>query len=267
MSEDQINIKTPEYVSIQFQSAGLGSRASAFIIDQLILMAVNTVILVIMFIVLAGQSEFFFFSALTTAPVAIAIILIFIVNWGYFFALEFFYGGRTIGKKITGIRVIQENGHSITVLSSFIRNFLRIVDSLPTGYLVGMLMIFFHSKHKRVGDLVAGTIVVHERKAKSKKKLSPIEKEIEIRGLTLEHLVIEEWKLKTLGQKEYDLVKTYSQRLLQLPSYERNEFTLKVANILLPKLGLEVEGKNDSEMENALLVLYLYLKDEWEFEL
>jgi len=266
MNEDHLDIKTPEYVSIQFQLAGLGSRAAAFIIDQLLLAVVNILIFVLLFYVMDGISSMQFLTE-SFIPIAITIIILFIVNWGYFFAFEFFSGGRTIGKKIIGIRVIQENGHSITLLSSFIRNLIRIIDSLPTAYFLGIIMIFFHPKHKRLGDLVAGTIVVHERKAKRKKKLTPIEKEIETRGLTKDDIVIDEWTLKSLGMKEWKLISTYVSRYPQVPIEEREQLTKQVAEILLPKMGLEVEGKRETDLENALLVLYLILKDEWQFEL
>lgn len=267
MNEDHLDIKTPEYVSLQFQLAGLGSRAAAFIIDQLLLMTINVIILVVFFVVMSGMSSLPFFIMDNSIPLAITIILLFILNGGYFFAFEFFSGGRTIGKKLIGIRVIQENGHSITVLSSFIRNLMRIVDSLPVSYFLGMIMIFFHSKHKRLGDIVAGTMVVHERKAKMKRKLSPIEKEIQARGLTVNDLSIDDWSLNSLGMKEWKLISTYSRRFHQLSLNDRRDFTKQIADILLPKIRLETEGKTEEELENMLFVLYLILKDEWEFEL
>ncbi|KAB2330155.1 RDD family protein [Cytobacillus depressus] len=267
MSQDRIDIKTPEYVSLNFQLAGLGSRTAAFLIDQTILIIVNILILIGLFTILYGQSGLPFLAEINSAPVAIAIILMFIINWGYFFAYEFFSGGRTIGKKLMGLRVIQENGHSITLLSSFIRNLLRIIDSLPASYFLGIMMIFFHYKHKRIGDLVAGTIVVHERKAKNKKQLSPIEKEIEKRGLSKNDLMIESSLLQVFGTKEWNLIKTYSSRFLQLPEEERIKLTRQVAEILLPKAGIVVAGKNFADLENSLLVLYLILRDEWAFEI
>jgi hypothetical protein len=200
-------------------------------------------------------------------PIAITIIALFLVNWGYFFAFEFFSGGRTLGKKLMGIRVIQENGHSITLLSSFIRNLLRIIDSLPTAYFLAIIMVFFHSKHKRLGDIVAGTIVVHERKAKRKKKPSPLENEIDNRGPSKDDLIIDEWTLKSLGMKEWKLVSTYASRFLQIPLAERDQLTNQIAGLLFPKIGLDAVEKTTSELENILLVLYLMLKDEWEFEL
>jgi len=196
----------------------------------------------------------------------VAIIAIFLINYGYFIVLEYFSGGRTIGKRVIGIRAIQDNGHSLTLLSSFIRNFLRIVDSLPTGYFLGILMIFFHSKHKRIGDLVAGTIVIHERKAKKMKKLSPLEKEIAKRGITKDDLNIDEWALKSIDQKDWNLIKTYSNRFIQLPQNERDNLTKQMADILFPKLSLDLTGKSNHVLEDTLLILYLILKEEWAYE-
>ncbi|MFC4798966.1 RDD family protein [Neobacillus sp. GCM10023253] len=267
MNHEQMDIKTPEYVSLQFSLAGLGSRAAAFIIDQLILMVFNILCIILVIFIMKGMSSFPFFLEENTVPFAIAIIVIFVINWGYFFAFEFFYGGRTLGKKWMGIRVIQENGHSITLLSSFIRNLMRIVDSLPAGYFLGMLMVFFHSKHKRLGDLVAGTVVVHERGTKAKKKPSGIVKEILNRDLSKEDLIIDEWALRSLGMKEWKLIRTYAHRFVQLPIEERKQLTGQIAEIMLPKIGVEATGHSDIELENLLLLLYLHLREEWEFEL
>jgi uncharacterized RDD family membrane protein YckC len=267
MNDDQLDIKTPEFVSIQFQLAGLGSRAAAFLIDRILLTVVNILIFIVAFMIMNGMSSFPFFIEENFLPLAITIVVLFILNGGYFFAYEYFSGGRTIGKKLVGIRVIQENGHSITLLSSFIRNLLRIIDSLPTSYFLGIIMIFFHSKHKRLGDIVAGTIVVHERKAKRKNKLSPIEKVIQNRGLSKDDLTIDEWTLKSLGMKEWKLVSTYVSRFHQLAVAERNQLTKQIADILLSKIGLEMEGKNELDLENTLFVLYLILREEWEFEI
>lgn len=267
MNHEQTNIKTPEFVSLQFQLAGLGSRTAAFLIDTILLSIINVVTFITLLLVLYGGPDSWFFMEVGSLPIAITIILLFILNWSYFFLYEFFSGGKTLGKKWVGIRVIQENGHSITLLSSFIRNFLRIIDSLPASYLLGIVMIFIHTKHKRIGDLVAGTIVVHERRSKKGKKQTPLEKEIEKRGLSKEFLVIDNWALKSLGNKEWKLLQTYSNRLLDLRPDEKWRRTKQISDLLLPIVGIETQGKTEEELENALLVLYLYLKDDWEFEL
>jgi uncharacterized RDD family membrane protein YckC len=268
MNQEQMDIKTPEYVSLQFQLAGIGSRAAAFILDKVILTAVNIVLVLIAILVTKGLSMYNIFGNSESIPFAIAIILYFVINYGYFLAFEFFGGGKTIGKKVVGIRVIQENGHTVTLLSSFIRNFLRLIDQLPIGYFLGFLVMFFHPKHKRLGDLVAGTLVVHERKAKKKKKRpSGIEKEIQNRGLSKDDLALSEWTVKSFEHKDWKLLSTYAIRFNQLDKMERNELTKQIAELLSPKTGIEVLGKTEEELENILLVLYLILKDEWEFEM
>ncbi|MBD8005121.1 RDD family protein [Bacillus norwichensis] len=265
MEKEQVGVKTPEFVSIQFQLAGLGSRMAAYMLDWLILCVLNVIIIIIPLILLIDGNPFY--DDVASVVIAILIIALFVLNWGYFIFMEFYFGGKTIGKRVLGIRVIQDNGHSLTLLSSFIRNFMRIVDSLPSGYLTGLLMIFFHPKHKRVGDLVAGTIVVHERKAKRLGKLTPVEKEIQRRGLSKHEIVIDQFSLRALTAKDWNLIRTYSSRLLQLPLEERHDLTKQVAEILFPKIGWSTNGKNTRELEDALFILYLNLKDEWEFDL
>lgn len=262
INEEQVDIKTPEFVSLQYKLAGLGSRGAAIIIDQ-ILLTIAMVLIILSLFFFTGT----FAGTESSIPFVITIIAIFILNYGYFFIAEYFFDGKTIGKQMIGIRVIQENGHGITLLSSFIRNLLRIIDMLPSSYFVGMIMVFFHSKHKRLGDLAAGTIVVHERKAKGKMKQTPIEKEIALRGLTEDSLDLEAWAWRALGVKEWKLVQTYADRLLQLPTIESRELTTQMATLLFPKIGLEIQDKTNEELENTLLVLYLKLRNEWEFEL
>ncbi|WP_042144129.1 RDD family protein [Paucisalibacillus sp. EB02] len=263
MNQGQIEIKTPEFVSLNYQIAGLGSRGAAMIIDQLLLLVANTVIYLIF--LMANVAEIFYLSN-SWVPIAVAIIIVFIINWGYFFVSEYFFGGKTLGKKLIGIRVIQENGHSITFLSSLIRNLLRIIDMLPTSYFLGMVFIFFHSKHKRLGDLVAGTIVVHERGAK-KQGTSKIDKEILRRGLTKESLSLEDFALRSLGKKEWELLRIYSGKFLNIKLDDRVQLTRQLSTKLLPKVGLDARDKEITELENILLTLYLITKDEWEYEL
>ncbi len=267
MNTEQVDIKTPEYVSLQFQAAGLGSRAAAFIIDSLILIAINILIVIALIIGLNASFFDYFQSDIPSYLFAGIIILMFVLNWSYYFLLEYFTGGRTLGKKALGIRVIQENGHSITLLSSLIRNFLRIIDMLPVNYLVGMLMIFFHSKHKRLGDLVAGTIVVHERRGKKKKKNSKLDKLIAKKGISAEVGLVDEWALRSLGAKEWKLLKTYAERFNTLNTDDRIVLTRKMADILFPKIGLDPTSKHYDELEDMLLMLYLQMKEEWEYEL
>ncbi len=266
MMEEKVEVKTPEYVSLKFEPAGLGSRAAANIIDQAIITVATLLILFITFLGVWGFDMYLGLGSVSPYLILGVVIVMFLLYWGYFAALEYFWNGKTIGKKILGIHVMQENGHRITLLSSVIRNLMRIVDQLPAYYVLGMIMVYAHPKHKRLGDLVAGTIVVHERRAKSK-RMSRLDKEIQRRNLKSEDLKIEEWNMKQLGERDWTLLKGYAERFTNLPLGKRNELTKKMATVLFPKLELSKEQKTYEQLENTLLILYLKLRDEWEYEL
>jgi len=262
---EQSEIKTPEYVSVKYTIAGLGSRAPAFIIDQL-------VIALLYFVSFLGLAVIFESNLINLSVdqvflwiLAGFILLVFIIEWSYFFLFEFFWNGKTIGKKILGIRVIQDNGHRITLLSSLIRNLLRIIDRLPTGHLLGIMLIFFHQKHKRLGDLAAGTIVVHDQGSKRKKKKDIAEKMIEQNNWESDGLQFDSFLLDQLTEQDFELVKTYCGRYTDLPDHEKDQLTKQVGAIILPKLALEEHLHSVREIQQILFVLYVKLRDEWEY--
>jgi uncharacterized RDD family membrane protein YckC len=104
------------------------------------------------------------FSGLAVAAV---IVTVFLVQFGYDVLFETLAAGRTPGKRWTGLRVVKMGGTPVTFLPSALRNILRIVDSLPGFYLVGILFVMFTRNNQRLGDLAAGTIVVRERRQKT----------------------------------------------------------------------------------------------------
>lgn len=256
MEEQPFQVKTPEYVSLQFQLANLGSRATASIIDYAIIIIAQILVFLGLAFLAGFTSEFYFFSS--GWIIAIVFIILFVFNFGYFIILEYFWGGRTIGKRIIGIRVIQENGHNITLLSSIIRNFLRLIDSLPSSYALGILMIFLHSKHKRLGDLAAGTIVVHER---GKGKASKLDRYIERKGVSEYTISVEEQDLHVFSQKDWELLNRYCHRLPNLDHATKEKLNKEIASILLPKLNMTYHGNE----EMLLLALYLHLRKIWSY--
>ena len=99
--------------------------------------------------------------------VAVAAIGSFLIIFGYDVAFEVLNSGRTPGKQLNGLRVVKVSGHAVTFLPSVIRNAIRPIDFLPGGYLLGATMILSTSKNQRLGDIVAGTLVVRQRVAKT----------------------------------------------------------------------------------------------------
>ena len=165
LTSDQLNIDTPELVDIEMPLAGIGSRFVALLVDYLIWVAAVLVLLVIFSIFLPGIGASSKPSAQWAA--AIGIFILFLLQWGYFTLFEAFWNGRTPGKRVARIRVIQRSGRAIGLFESMARNLVRYVDQLPFFYAVGVIVIFVTRQHQRLGDLAAGTLVVRDREPES----------------------------------------------------------------------------------------------------
>ena len=161
LSTDQLSIDTPELVPIEMPLAGIGSRFIALLIDYLIWGAGFVVLVVVALFILPGIHAFSKISE--QWAIAIVIFLIFLMNWGYFTLFEAFWNGRTPGKRVAKIRVIQKSGRAIGLFESMARNFVRYVDQIPFFYAVGVITMFVTRQHQRLGDLAAGTLVVRDR--------------------------------------------------------------------------------------------------------
>lgn len=97
---------------------------------------------------------------------AVLVLLAFLVYWFYFAIFEILWNGQTPGKRHVGIRVIKDSGRSLTSVETLGRNLMRAVDQLPGFYGVAVISASISSQGKRLGDFVAGSIVVHERSLK-----------------------------------------------------------------------------------------------------
>jgi uncharacterized RDD family membrane protein YckC len=160
-SSDQLSIETPELVAIQMPLAGIGSRFIALLVDYLIWIPSFLLLGKIFSFFLPGISAFSKHSE--QWAVAVYLFLTFLFNWGYFTLFEAFWNGRTPGKRVARIRVIQRSGRSIGLFESMARNFIRYIDQIPLFYAVGAIAIFATRDHQRLGDLAAGTLVVRDR--------------------------------------------------------------------------------------------------------
>ncbi|MEP6688866.1 MAG: RDD family protein, partial [Gemmatimonadales bacterium] len=152
-----LEIETPEHVMLDLEIAGIGSRALAAVLDMAILIGAS-VAAVLVLSILSGYGV----RLNRVAPVLLAIGG-FVVWNGYFILFEGLRRGQTPGKRIAGIRVVMDTGHPVTFGAAAARNLLRVADFLPPPYLIGLLLVAFHPRAKRLGDLVAGTIVSRDR--------------------------------------------------------------------------------------------------------
>lgn len=161
LNSDQLNIETPELVDIEMPLAGIGSRFIALLIDTLIWLAGLVILAVVLWAFRPALQAFNNLSYQWT--VALFTLIIFLLNWGYFTLFEAFGNGRTPGKRVARIRVIQRSGRPIGIFESMARNFVRYVDQIPFFYAVGVIAVFTTRLHQRLGDLAAGTLVVRDR--------------------------------------------------------------------------------------------------------
>ena len=133
---DQLNIDTPEQVQLEFAVAGLGSRFVAVLIDHLIQAGFYFVFVLFGAIVFGAMANRI--NLLGKWILAGFIALNFLLVWGYYTLFEALWHGQTPGKHIMKLRVIKDSGRQITLFEAMSRNLLRIVDYLPSFYLVGV---------------------------------------------------------------------------------------------------------------------------------
>jgi uncharacterized membrane protein SpoIIM required for sporulation/uncharacterized RDD family membrane protein YckC len=162
LADRREEVETPERVAIAYELADLGSRFSALLIDGAIL-AVTLILLLIGLVYLlprvAGISV-----PLAGWTVAAYLLLNFAIIWGYFIYFEGFHDGRTPGKRRLRIRAVHDGGYPLTIRGAAVRNLLRLIDLQPfPSCLAGGIVMMLHPRTKRIGDLVAGTVVVRER--------------------------------------------------------------------------------------------------------
>jgi uncharacterized RDD family membrane protein YckC len=164
---DQLSIETPELVGIEFPLAGIGSRCVALLVDSVVQGLSFVVFLVATILIFAALPR----TATVPHPtqsadpakwaIALMILIPFLLQWGYFALFEAFWNGQTPGKRMLRLRVIQQSGRPIGLFESMGRNLIRIIDMLPGFYLIGAVCIFATRRQQRLGDMVAGTLVVH----------------------------------------------------------------------------------------------------------
>jgi uncharacterized RDD family membrane protein YckC len=161
---DKLTIETPEQTSLEFPLAGVGSRCLALLLDTLIQTGAALLLLIVLLVLgsrMGGASAWI--SAFGIWAQAIIYLAFFVIYFCYYMIFESVWNGQTPGKRVVHLRVIQESGRPILIWQAIARNLMRVVDSLPGIYAVGLASALFSKQNRRLGDFVAGTVVVHER--------------------------------------------------------------------------------------------------------
>ena len=160
--EQTVDVETPELVVLTYSVAGIGSRALAAITD-LVIVLVAFLLIGIAALALRLTRGFVYVGVSSSWGTALLVLAQFALLWGYYVLFEGLMDGQTPGKRLHRIRVVREGGYSVTFGVSAVRNLIRIIDMQPVFfYLVGMASVLLTKRGRRLGDLVAGTIVVRE---------------------------------------------------------------------------------------------------------
>jgi uncharacterized RDD family membrane protein YckC len=225
---DKLTIETPEQTVLEFEVAGIGSRFLALAYDTLIQILLGIGLLVIMVAVSAVMPS----SAKTRIWfVALIVLAYFVLYFGYFAFFEVIWNGQTPGKKKEGLRVIKDSGRPITPAESVGRNLLRIVDQLPAFYAVGIGSVLLSRQNKRLGDFVAGTIVVHEKPLLEAKPVWQSTEAGQAPPVTT-------YGSERLTPEEFSLIEAFLNRRSSLPSDVRFNMADQIARQIRPKLSL-----------------------------
>ncbi len=166
--ERSVTVRTPEAIAFYYELAGLGSRFLALFVDTIIQVAAFVALIIIGS---AGARRAASLASalhlsqknLESTVVAVGILLVFCLFYGYFIAFEQYWNGQTPGKRMLGIRVVRDGGYPVELAGSTIRNLVRIIEFTLGFYFISVISMLLSSENKRLGDYAAGTIVVRDR--------------------------------------------------------------------------------------------------------
>ncbi len=163
-----VDVETPEQVVFTYTVAGIGSRAAAALVDYGVIIGVSLLLVAVYLFLLPSYLHVSNASMLIRRAggwaAAVLLLLLFVEQWGYYVLFEAFADGQTPGKRWLGLRVVRDGGYSITFASSAARNVARVLDQQPILlYIVGLVAVAVSKTGKRLGDHLAGTLVVRER--------------------------------------------------------------------------------------------------------
>ncbi len=224
MLDTNHTVEVPEGIEINLPLAGPVPRSLAFMIDGLIRFGAYLVIGTILGVMGRFGSGIF-------------LIFVFLLEWAYPIVFEIYNQGATPGKRLMGIAVVNDDGTPVTWGPSIVRNLLRAADMFPLIYLVGLSSMMLNKQFKRLGDLAAGTLVIHRKAYTPSGKLPEAKPRQADVPLTLE----EQRAILHFGERSYQL------------SEARN---LELSQILAPAL----KAKNDKTRLEQLMSIANWLR-------
>jgi uncharacterized RDD family membrane protein YckC len=250
-TNDILKIDTPENVTFDYDVAGIGSRFLAALLDTALIIFAQLLLLGVAILVanLVFDTSIFD-SDILSWTLAILGILSFLFLWGYYIFFEILWNGQTPGKRWVGLRVIRMDGTPITASEAVIRNLVRIIDLLPSGYGVGVVTMFISENSRRVGDLAAGTLVVHDREVMAMNSVSPAM----VNTWVSQSDVPDGFPLEKLSQYELQIIEEFLSRHRELSN--RVQLARHILTSILTRLEIPHESIPMNKAEEILAAIY-----------
>jgi uncharacterized RDD family membrane protein YckC len=249
--EETIDIQTPENVAFGYQVAGIGSRFLATLVDTLIITLLQ-VVTVVSFILIANVLDESILDNASPWVIALFGLVVFVFYWGYYIFFEMLWNGQSPGKRWTGLRVIRSDGTPITLSESLIRNLVRIIDLLPATYGIGVITMFIDKQSRRLGDLAANTLVVHDRAPITIQELS-VKRALHLRPWASANISVDGFPIERLTNDDLNLIEDFIQRRAQLT--HRDQLAIQMLNTLHTRLGLPIPTMSRFDAEDMLVAI------------
>ena len=227
---NKITLQTPESVELEFTLAGIGNRAYALLIDYTILSIVSLCFLLLFYLLIWLFPPFRIIEtifgnsggspSLATWLLAILLLVVVSIYAGYFVFLETLWQGQTLGKRRVKIRVISDDGRPIKLQQATLRALLRPIDDI---LFLGVFFIVLGQREKRIGDWVAGTLVIQEADSNSSISISQ-------EAYTLADRLRLEADLLRLTPEDFAVIKEYLHRRTDMIPEARRNLSQKLAS-------------------------------------
>jgi len=230
--QTDIGVATAEHVRLMYPIAGIGNRFLAAFLDAII----QTLLLVGLPLITIplGQSGLLENELVAATFAAILVLVMFFLLWGYFVVFETMWNGQTPGKRYVGIRVIRDDGSAAGFVPILIRNLVRVVDFLPLFYAIGAFSMVVSSRGQRLGDLVAGTIVVKARVERDFRRL-------QTRATASERIV----SVRALPGEAQRIVREFALREASLAPEARAALARSLSGRIRPLVPESIEIEDD----------------------
>ena len=227
--DTDVAIETPEHIVFHYRLAGPARRAVAYVIDLVVCYGVVFVLALVVVVSFMADRSAGELGSAAKAGGGVVLLALFAAQWVYFVVFEAMTG-RSLGKRAVGVRVVSTNGRPIGWRAASLRNLLRAADALPTGYIVGLASMAMTSRFQRLGDLVAGTMVVVPESARvaAPIELSPPAKPKELATLPED---------VSLDADEREAIELFLRRRLTLGRAREHELASMIAGPIGERLG------------------------------